>query len=83
MAELRITVCDDQYDPLVGAIVQINIPEYNYMDLGSETDANGEVGFELPETYNEQMIVEVYINGPRIFSGYVDAQSGSSLEVTV
>lgn len=83
MAKLRVTVCDDQYDPLVGVIVQINIPEYDYMDLGSETDVHGELDFELPETYNEQMIVMVYIDGPRMFSGYVDTQTDSSLEFIV
>ncbi len=43
------------------------------MDAGEETGSDGAISFDLPETYNDQIYVLIYVDGMRHWSDYVDS----------
>tara|TARA_R110000850_G_scaffold143738_1_gene265946 strand:+ start:1003 stop:1251 length:249 start_codon:yes stop_codon:yes gene_type:complete len=71
--QLKVAVEDYEGNPVAEAFVELNAPEYDFIDTGKETGSCGTIEFNLPETYKEKIWIYLYVNGAKLWSDYVDS----------
>jgi hypothetical protein len=58
-----VEVNDDEYDPVVAAIVEMATSDGSFMSSGNLTDENGQVQFVVSCGDEERIYASIYLNG--------------------
>jgi len=76
---VNVEVLDDEYEPVVGAIVEMATEDGSILSTGSETDKNGKIQFVLEDFGDETVHALIYLNGSS--QGQFEFSSGDECDI--